>query len=85
MLAALCTTLFTTALSSLGFSIIALRTSRTVKHSVSFCCAGTAGLANVSARKSAPHRRNSTFADSDLKGSSRPPGFIIGRIPCRIC
>src|SRR6266536_1923861 len=75
MLAADCTMLFTTVESSCGFSIITFKISNTVKLSVSFCCAETAGLANVSARKSAPHLRNST----------RAFGPTMGRIPCMIC
>lgn len=73
-LAAVCTTLFTTAASSCGFSIIDFKVSKTIKLIVSFCCGGIEGLANVSARKSETHLRNSTLA----------PGAAIGRIPCMI-
>ena len=70
MLAAVCTMLFTTALSSCGFSIIFFNVSRTMRLKVSFCCTGTVGLAKVSERKSEPHRRNSTLASRPMMGST---------------
>ena len=74
MLAAVCTTLFTTAVSWFGSSIIDFRVSKTIKLKFSFSCGAIVGLAKVSARKSAAHLRNSTLAG----------GAIMGRIHCMI-
>ena len=69
MLAAVCTTLFTTAASSFGFSIMDFRFSKMIKLIVSLEFGDTMGFANVSARKSAPHLRSSTRAEGPMMGS----------------
>lgn len=69
-LAAVWITLRSTMTSCLGSSANDLSVSRTKRDSVSFCERATAGVAKASDKNSAPHRRNSTWAD----------GPIIGRV-----